>query len=238
HRYPSSCNISPSAKGGGRIQGLDEIPIGRYFDQTMVDTLRKSRNPEQTRNDLLAAAYAEILECGFQAASLERILAKTSVSKGALYHHFGTKQELGLAVVHDVIAPDLARRWFAPLSEGDDPLEQLDKILCDKIASADERVLRYGCPLNNLIQEMSPLDEQFRQALQVILERWTEVLAQALARGQEAGHVRGDVVAAEAALFIVAGVEGCVGLGKNAQSVDAYRRCLGQLRLYLGSLRP
>ena len=204
----------------------------------MAEPIKKSRNPEQTRSDLLAAAYAEILECGFQAASLERILAKTSVSKGALYHHFGTKQELGLAVVQDVIAPDLARRWFAPLSEGNDPLGQLDRILSEKIASADERILRYGCPLNNLIQEMSPLDEQFRQALQRILERWTEVLAEALARGQQAGLVRSDVAAAEAALFIVAGVEGCVGLGKNAQSVEAYRRCLGQLRLYLDSLRP
>ena len=202
----------------------------------MIQPLRKTRNPEQTRSDLLDAAYIEILESGFQAASLERILANTSVSKGALYHHFGTKRELGLAVVEEVIAPQLAVRWFAPFAEHNDPLVSLHRILEEKINTADESVIRYGCPLNNLIQEMSPLDEAFRCGLQQILDRWVSVMADALAEGQTAGKVRTDVEAKEVALFIVAAIEGCVGLGKNAQSVEAYRRCLRQLQLYVQSL--
>ena len=202
----------------------------------MTQALRKTRNPEQTRSDLLSAAYAEILESGFQAASLERILANTSVSKGALYHHFGTKRELGLAVVEEVIAPQLALRWFAPFAEHDDPLASLQRILEEKINTADESVIRCGCPLNNLIQEMSPLDEAFRHGLQQILERWVEVMATALTEGQLARKVRADIEPKEAALFIVAAIEGCVGLGKNAQSVEAYQRCLRQLQLYVQSL--
>ncbi|WP_226832541.1 hypothetical protein [Acidithiobacillus sulfurivorans] len=42
---------------------------------------RNIRNPEQTRSDLLDPAYHEILKYGFQTASLERTLAKASVSK-------------------------------------------------------------------------------------------------------------------------------------------------------------
>ncbi len=202
----------------------------------MTQAIRKTRNPEQTRNDLLSAAYTEILESGFQAASLERILANTSVSKGALYHHFGTKRELGLAVVEEVIAPQLAARWFAPFAEHDDPLASLQRILEEKINTADESVIRYGCPLNNLIQEMSPLDEAFRHGLQQILDRWVEVMATALTEGQLARKVRADLEPKEAALFIVAAIEGCVGLCKNAQSVEAYQRCLRQLQLYVQSL--
>ncbi|MHB1736688.1 MAG: TetR/AcrR family transcriptional regulator [Acidithiobacillus sp.] len=201
-----------------------------------IQAIRKTRNPEQTRSDLLDAAYTEILESGFQAASLERILANTSVSKGALYHHFGTKRELGLAVIKEVIAPQLAARWFAPFTEHDDPLASLQRILEEKIRTADESVIRYGCPLNNLIQEMSPLDEEFRRGLQQILELWVEVMATALADGQQAQKVRADVAPKEVALFIVAAIEGCVGLGKNAQSVEAYQRCLRQLQLYVQSL--
>ncbi|MEY2341176.1 TetR/AcrR family transcriptional regulator [Acidithiobacillus sp. IBUN Pt1247-S3] len=197
---------------------------------------RKIRNPEQTRIDLLAAAYAEILESGFQAASLDRILAKTSVSKGALYHHFGTKQELGLAVVEDVIAPQLAERWFVPLQQSIDPIPCLQQLLAEKIDAADERLLRYGCPLNNLIQEMSPLDENFRQGLQRILDQWIQVIAEALTRGQEHGNVRKEVVPDEVALFLIAAIEGCVGLGKNAQSLRSYQTCLGQLQQYLRTL--
>ncbi|MEL5847985.1 TetR/AcrR family transcriptional regulator [Candidatus Igneacidithiobacillus taiwanensis] len=199
---------------------------------------RKTRNPEQTRTDLLAAAYNEILESGFQAASLDRILAKTSVSKGALYHHFGTKQELGLAVVEDVIAPQLSERWFTPLQQSSDPIACLQQLLAEKIAAADERILRYGCPLNNLIQEMSPLDENFRQSLQRILDQWVQVIAAALRRGQAQQNVRSDVDPAEAALFVVAAIEGCVGLGKNMQSLRSYQTCLGQLQQFIASLAP
>ena len=197
---------------------------------------RKLRNPEQTRIDLLAAAYNEILESGFQAASLDRILAKTSVSKGALYHHFGTKQELGLAVIEDVIAPQLAERWFAPLQRTTDPVACLRQLLAEKIDAADERLLRYGCPLNNLIQEMSPLDENFRQGLQKILDQWIQVIAEALTRGRAHGNVRADIVPQDAALFLIAAIEGCVGLGKNAQSLHSYQTCLGQLLHYLDTL--
>ncbi|MHB8248656.1 MAG: TetR/AcrR family transcriptional regulator [Acidithiobacillus sp.] len=200
------------------------------------EPVKKTRNPEQTRADLLAAAYGEVLECGFQAASLERILAKTSVSKGALYHHFGTKHELGLAVVDEVIGPQLAERWFEPLRRDGDPIAALTGILEEKIRSASEAVIRFGCPLNNLIQEMSPLDERFRSGLQNILDAWIKAMADALAAGQRAGKVRGDIHPQEAGLFIVAAIEGCVGLGKNAQSVDAYQRCLRQLQLYVQSL--
>ncbi len=209
--------------------------VGISVRMSLTST-RKLRNPEQTRIDLLTAAYAEILETGFQAASLERILAKTSVSKGALYHHFGTKQELGLAVVEDVIAPQLAERWFRPLAQAEDPVACLSQILDEKIEAADENLIRYGCPLNNLIQEMSPLDEQFRQGLLRILEQWISTISSALAQGQASGRVRPDIVPGEAALFIVASIEGCVGLGKNAQSVQSYRTCLRQLQRFIGSL--
>lgn len=201
---------------------------------TMVQ--RKTRNPEQTRNDLLDAAYTEILESGFQAASLERILANTSVSKGALYHHFGTKRDLGLAVIQEVIGPQLEGRWFNMLAQHSDPIRGLLKLIEEKIASADESVIRYGCPLNNLIQEMSPLDESFRQGLQKIIERWVEVVAEALKEGQASGKVRAGTAPQDIALFIVASIEGCVGLGKNAQSVTAYQRCLKQLQVYIQSL--
>ncbi|MHB8317564.1 MAG: TetR family transcriptional regulator C-terminal domain-containing protein, partial [Acidithiobacillus ferrivorans] len=67
-------------------------------------------------------------------------------------------------------------------------------------------------------------------------DRWVEVMATALADGQLARKVRADVEPEEVALFIVAAIEGCVGLGKNAQSVEAYQRCLRQLQLYVKSL--
>jgi AcrR family transcriptional regulator len=54
---------------------------------------------------VLFAAYEEIHRQGFKAASLANIRNATGLTQGALYHHFANKQQLGCAVLDEVIAP-------------------------------------------------------------------------------------------------------------------------------------
>ena len=79
------------------------------------------RNPEQTRSIILDAAFKEVYENGFQAASLDRILANTQLTKGALYHHFPNKQAMGLALVDELIGPTIDQQMIEPLEKTDDP---------------------------------------------------------------------------------------------------------------------
>ena len=58
-----------------------------------------SRQPDLTRQRILEASFAEIHRQGFQAASVANILTTTGLTKGALYHHFPSKKDLGLAVI-------------------------------------------------------------------------------------------------------------------------------------------
>ena len=195
----------------------------------------KSR--DLTRQTLLEAAFAEIHRNGFQAASLAQILADTGLTKGALYHHFPDKKALGLAVVDEVIRPALAAMMFAPLADTREPLAAMQALLGNKADEDDPMVVTLGCPLNNLMQEMSPVDEGFRLQLNGVFEDWVEVVAAALQRGKTAGEVRRDVDAGDTAFFIVSALEGCVGMSKNTQSVTAYRSCLEQLGRYLDTLK-
>lgn len=190
-----------------------------------------------TRQTLLEAAFAEIHRNGFQAASLTQILADTGLTKGALYHHFPDKKALGLAVVEEVIRPRLAAMMFEPLADTRQPLAAMQALLAAKAAEDDPMVVTLGCPLNNLMQEMSPVDESFRQRLNEVFEAWVAVVAAALKRGKTAGEVRRDVDAEATAFFIVSALEGCVGMSKNTQSVAAYRSCLAQLGRFLDTLR-
>jgi len=190
-----------------------------------------------TRQILLEAAFAEIHRNGFQAASITQILADTGLTKGALYHHFPDKKALGLAVVEEVIRPRLAAMMFEPLADTRQPLAAMQALLAAKAAEDDPMVVTLGCPLNNLMQEMSPVDESFRQRLNEVFEAWVAVVAAALKRGKTAGEVRRDVDAEVTAFFIVSALEGCVGMSKNTQSVAAYRSCLAQLGRFLDTLR-
>src|SRR5260370_1807284 len=142
---------------------------------------RKVRDPERTRERLLRAAFREAHRSGFQSASIDAILAATNVTKGALYYHFDSKEALGYAVVEEKIAELTRDRWLRPmLSEG----EPIDILICVvRRIPARPQDVRAGCPLLLLAQEMSPLDERFRNRLQRIFLDWQEGVAALLRQG-------------------------------------------------------
>lgn len=195
------------------------------------------RQPDVTRNRLLECAYAEIHQRGFRSASLDSILLKAGVTKGALYHHFANKQALGYAVVDELIRPFMQSYWL-PLTEADDPVACAISSIKKRRDKLKAQLLAYGCPFNNLAQEMSPIDEGFRVRLQGILDEWRHTLAAALERGKSRGQVREDVNTAAAAIFIISALEGLIGMGKASQSSALYEQGLRGLVEYLERLRP
>jgi len=194
------------------------------------------KQPDITREKILDAAFQEVYRHGFQAASLSNILAKIGLTKGALYHHFPTKNDLGYAVIDEVVRDGLDVMVFAPLRESDDPAATLLDIIRLKGERTTRESVSLGCPLNNLMQEMSPLDAQFKKRLTSILGEWQKAVADALQRAQQQGRVRKDVDCHTAALFLVSAWEGCVGVAKNLQSVKEFRLCMQQLEAYAQSL--
>jgi AcrR family transcriptional regulator len=195
------------------------------------------RQPDITRDKILEAAFQEMYKYGFQAASLSNILERTGLTKGALYHHFPDKDRLGHAVIEEVIRESLETMVFAPLRTTIDPIGTLREGIQSKAEKATGDTVALGCPLNNLMQEMSPLDADFKRRLTEILKTWQDVVTDALKRGQKAGQVRQDVDCRAAALFIVSAYEGCIGTAKNLQSVKEFRLCMAQLVTFVEGLQ-
>ena len=194
------------------------------------------RDPERTRERLLQAASREIYRSGFQSAGLGTILASAGVTKGALYYHFKSKEALGYAVVEEVIAPDVQGKWVRPLQGVKDPIDALIGAV-RRIPVRPEDV-RGGCQLNNLAQEMSPLDAGFRKRLAIIFDAWREAVASTLREGQTHGSVRRDVEPADAAGSLIAMVEGYGSLAKNAQDPKVMKAGIRNIVDWLRSLRP
>ncbi|MES9990835.1 MAG: TetR/AcrR family transcriptional regulator [Candidatus Thiodiazotropha sp.] len=192
---------------------------------------------DTTRRTLLQAAYEEIHRYGFQAASLNAILDRTGVTKGALYHHFGSKLQLGYAVLDEHITEELERLWFEPLHQPGHPIDVLMQTIMQigEHYQCDEITL--GCPLNNLAQEMSAIDDGFRQRIDTLYKRWQTSIESLLKRGQEGGQVSASIDPADTAYFILASLEGCMSMAKTAQSNAELMRCGKGLANYLNSLR-
>ena len=215
---------------------------GRYVMQPMLPTQPKSPSAcgrDLTRERILDAAFAEIQRQGFQAASVSAILSETGLTKGALYHHFPCKKELGLAVVDERVAGVLGGHILDLLVTPDTDPAPLNKLL-DLLAAAQDSTadaIRLGCPLNNLMQEMSALDEDFRHHLTAIVTRWQQRVETLLRQAQAQGQVRADVDCQAVALFVVAAWEGAASIAKNLQSLPAFTASMEQLTQFVRQLQ-
>lgn len=197
------------------------------------------RDAESTREALLEAAFREMYLNGFRAASLEAILTSSGLTKGALYHHFGSKQRLGYAVVEERVKPLVKERYLDTFRSAPDPIEGLKRMGARMQQELEKKgVLLMGCPVNNLVTEMSGVDEGFRSRLAKILEEWMATIAEGLRLGQASGLVREDVDPEAVATFYVASYQGACGFAKNAHDITPFEACRKGLDDHLESLRP
>ena len=195
------------------------------------------RNPDKTRESLLQAAFEEIHKSGFRAADVPRILEQAGVTKGALYHHFGSKKGLGYAVVEEIVRDMVLDHWVRPLNQAENPIDAMITTLEGSMDDAEEHVI-CGCPLNNLAQEMSPVDTGFRERIARLFTLWRQGLAKNLARGQREGTVRPELDPDATAAFLVAACEGSIGLAKGSQDVELLATCACGIVQFLETLRP
>jgi len=89
---------------------------------------RRTRNPERTRERILDSAQALILDHGFAATTVDALVANAGTTKGAFFHHFGSKADLALALVERYAALDrahLLENLARAEKLADDPLQQV-----------------------------------------------------------------------------------------------------------------
>ena len=200
---------------------------------------KQAARTEATRRKLLGAAFHEFVRHGFQAGSLTSIAETARSTKGALFHHFASKQLLGYAVVDEVVVPLLTDRWLAPLTTAADPVTTLQQAFRQHVrADIESGGWVLGCPTNNLAQEMSPLDEGFRVRLGALYTRWRTHVASALTRGQSAGTVASDVDVSAVAALVVSSQIGIWSTGKHSQDGALMIAAVDAFCSYLETLRP
>ena len=115
------------------------------------------KNSNDTRQKLIDITYDEIYEKGYQAASLSEILSKAQVHKGSMYYFFKNKKEMAMSALKEKMKDRFTKRYATILQYESNILNELFKVL-NNISLRD---FKKGCPLANIVQEMSNLDVDF-----------------------------------------------------------------------------
>lgn len=182
----------------------------------------------------MQAATRLMLIKGYNATSLDDVLTESGVGKGSFYHYFESKEDLGHAILDDLVSSFIERTVNPCFS--DPNVKPLTQIRCflDRVAESQrQRNCVGGCPLGNLASELSDVHEGFRARLAGVFLIWRERLTDVLLQAKRAGSV-GDECRPEAvAHFLVASLEGAILMTKVTKDIAVMERCVEEMKRYL-----
>jgi AcrR family transcriptional regulator len=182
-----------------------------------VATARVAAGAE-TRSRLLTAAISRLAEAGPD-ATFETIAADVGVTKGALYHHFGSKEGLVEEVYKEAVRRH-ARQVVEATTSGTGR-ERLQELV-----AATARLYGSGTPFYALLLRLHVEAGASRQHLAPIARRvqrrQREYMTEIVAAGQADGSIRGDIDPAALGNTINAALQGL--LVQQLEPVAAQRR--------------
>lgn len=183
------------------------------------------------------AAKDLVLEKGFGGTTIDAVIGKAGVSKGAFFHHFSSKAELGHEIVRRYAEGD-ARHLDETLrkAEGlsDDPLQQLlifVKLFQQEMEDLDEPYP--GCLYASYLQQSGLFDEQIMKLIRSSMLKWrTRVLAK-LEEVVEQYPARAEVDLESLADMLMVIFEGAFVMSQSLNEAQTVARQLSHYHHYL-----
>ncbi len=186
------------------------------------------RRPDpKARARILEEAEHLIHLRGFHGTAMEDIARSCRMTKANLFHHYGSKEELGLAVLDAKIA-DYRRRRLDPLCAGADPAGAVERMFREAGRFFGGNGCRAGCLVGNIALEMSDLNEHFRRRASRFFEEWARSMADCLSRAKASGAFRESLEPRAMAEAIISLYEGAVMLARTRRDASVFER-LGRI---------
>jgi AcrR family transcriptional regulator len=189
--------------------------------------LPRQDRAERTRNVILDAAAEAFEARGFAGASLSDILARAGVTKGALYFHFSSKEELAKALVEE--------QWNIELPDLDNPTNPVQAVIdiCHSFCYSLCTNIRVRAS-NRLVTE-SNFDRPYPQ----VYTRWIDMIHEFLKVAHDSGDLRPEWDPEEVASYIggsVLGIQTMSGVLTNRE--DLRDRLTNMWKISLPGLVP
>ena len=199
--------------------------------------MKQEIKSELTQQLIIDKAYNLFYKNGFKSTSIDKIMHATKLSKGAFYHHFKNKQDIGLAVISQRVQTRILNGMIKPLESDQEPIELLKHVFTSKIRSFTEEEKQTGCPANNLINEIGDSELGYQLALRKIIDDWKKAIIKIIENGKSTGSIKTEVDSAAVSIYLISSFEGIRGIRKLYQDDQILEEYLLGVENYLNQLK-
>ena len=196
-----------------------------------------NRNPESTRAKIMNAAQSLILTNGFGGTTVDAVKEKAGVSKGAFFHHFSSKAELGQALVQRYAEADAQHlEQTLEKAEGlsDDPLQQL--LIFVKLFEQEMETLEEpypGCMYASYLHQSGLFDDKIIELIRESMLKWRSRVLEKLKEVIQQHPPQQEVDLESLADMLLVIFEGAFVLSQSVNEAKTVSRQLSHYHRYL-----
>lgn len=189
--------------------------------------------PRDTATRVEDAAIALVRRQGWAATSIDQICRAAGVTKGAFFHHFDSKEDLGVAAAHRWGETTGALFRSADYHQIEDPLQRMLAYLDLRARLAEGPLEAITCFAGTTLQETFATSERLRVACAQTIDAHVEMLAADFRQAIAQYPPREPVCAEDLALHVQAVLQGAFVIAKARADTSPVQAALAHLRRYL-----
>jgi len=186
------------------------------------------RDPEATRDKILKKSGVLFNTKGYKATSISEITDATGYTKGAIYRHFKSKEELEKESLFQMslLMMEALRDRIKQETTAPDKLKATFRFFESYL---NKPVVKGGCPLMNAAIEADDAHPSLRKTAVKILDILHQSIVTILDNGIRYKQLRPDLDKAYYATVIIAALEGAIMMSKLRGNNDDIRRVMQHL---------
>lgn len=195
--------------------------------------MKKATASAETRNKLLDAALHVMRLKGFAATTVDDVCKAAGLTKGSFFHHFASKEDLGIAAAEHFAAMATGLFASAPYHRPADPVDRLLGYVDFRIAILQGPVCEFSCLLGTFVQELYETHPAIRAACERHMNDHVAELAKDVAAAKARYAPDAPWSAEGLAFHMQAVLQGSLIFAKAKQGPAVAVDTLGHLRRYL-----
>lgn len=195
--------------------------------------MSKPATRPDARAKLLVAALSVVRAKGYSATTVDALCADAGVTKGAFFHHFRSKAELGVAAAEHWSQMTGALFADAPYHDRTDPLDRVLAYLDFRKALLQGELPDFTCLVGTMVQETYQTAPAIREACERSITGHAETLEADIKAAISDRGLTPDWTAKSLALHTQAVIQGAFILAKATGSAAIAADSIDHLRRYI-----